>query len=154
MKPDPNYDFPEDRFPSEMEEIKSGEIFEIPEGYFQELEKKVFTQTVDVESDIISEPDTSRSVIRPLVWIASAAAAVLLILFIGDFSQNPEPGELNNISDLEIIEYLNDSDLDIDEILETMGEENISAIGTGADNGDEYFNYINENISEFEELLY
>ncbi|GAA5221754.1 hypothetical protein [Membranihabitans marinus] len=137
-------------FSSEMEDLKNGRLFHQPEGYFDELEAKLFAKTTD-QNPILLKPEKTDSRQRLLtLWLGVAASVALLIYFVGVPSPTPKAESYTNT---DIIDYLEYSDVDMIEIVESLDhipefDEEMS------DKIEVYYEYIAENLVDFEDIIY
>lgn len=108
--------------------------FQTPVGYFSQLEKNILAKTTEKETRVL--PFIQQSWLQ---WMAVAASLLLLTLFyFGSKNINASASdELADISDTEILEFLNPSQASFedyiwshesaDDILNAMIEEELSA---------------------------
>lgn len=145
-------------FSSEMEDLKNGRLFQQPDGYFDELEAKLFAKNTLI-SPLTSHSRTpsvnpvktqSRQKLIKL-WVSIAASFALLIYFVVG-EQSPST-KVENYTNTDIIDYLEYSDVDMIEIVERLDhvplfdEENSASMEV-------YYEYIAENIIDFEDIIY
>ncbi|MEO9484930.1 MAG: hypothetical protein ABJG47_15830 [Ekhidna sp.] len=100
-----------------LDDIDKKEAFKVPEGYFEDLSLKIQTR--------IAKEQKPRSVKIPAWSLALAASVLLLVTFIFIIPEsNPSTEELlAEISQEEIIAYLDQIDLDEYDIASAIGDE-------------------------------
>ena len=105
-----------------LEDIEKRNIHTVPEGYFEQLSRVI--QTKATESQVVKG---QRTALNWKVALRYAIPAVFLIslsiyLFIQERSiENPSPDKLlAEVSTAEIIDYLADSDISTEDILENI----------------------------------
>lgn len=91
-----------------FEQFQLKEKPQVPQGYFENL-------AAEMLSKVNEAPPTKMRVIykRPLVWLSTVAAVALLFLGVRYFSQTQEV-QLDDISDSEILAYVEEHLDDID----------------------------------------
>lgn len=139
----------DDQLPEEMADIKSGEVFKVPETYFEDLRSKLFD-----ENGRYIDPHRPGKTIRMIhPWMIAASLALIAILAWWFWSVPSTPTEF--IANEELLEeYLEIVALeyDMETLIENLEEEDILTLNKEL--SATYENYINENIDQFYELLY
>ena len=123
--------------------------FKVPEGYFDTLEAKVLEQ---VSSE---EPKRSATIIRPLYfWLTSAAAIILLVVGMSVLFQSENHSEnlLADISVEEIDRYISDNLHEFDEDLLLESSSNLSDLKNNDFSEEEINLYLEDNLEELEDL--
>ena len=139
---------------NKLNEIHGKNPFRVPENYFEDVTRKIISETAGSESGISRRGTVMK--LRPLFTIAASIAAVILITYAA--LKNFPPGNTNQIftgiNEKEFVEtYLNDIDL---LTLEEQAEYLTPSINLTDLNGSEFTEYLlleNINENEIYELL-
>jgi len=135
--------------PKEMEDIKEGRIFETPPGYFENLTGRFF----DNEGHYRVAENKSAKIrqLRPWLIAASVVLIATLALWITFDLQRPTNDliDLSTLDDYiqsEIMEY------DLEALSANLNEIDLYSISE--DDANSYEKYIEENLEDFNELIY
>lgn len=134
-----------------FKDIENEELFSVPKGYFDELERDILSKTVDQQPAKRGKVVTMWQSIYPY----AAAAALVLIISVGiiwnstedkmDSSQNIE-AMIDEVPSAELIAFLNESDITTDELLAGLDLNQLDLISE-----DDDLNLINDD--ELEDVL-
>jgi len=135
--------------PEAMEEIRSGQVFEVPSGYFEELDSRIFN----------SQTQGKRSTARPAFiflrkyWPVAASVALLMMIVwwmnrdvISTDSNVVNLNELHDFIQEQIMEY------DIETLAGMASGEETSNLFPG--DTETLETYILEHLEDFETILY
>jgi hypothetical protein len=124
---------------NKMDSKNKGNLFKVPKNYFETLPDKIIAKAKANEA---KKPEAS---IKPLYVYVTAIAASLLILAViifNDTTQPLSPEEiLADISTSELIDYLADTDINTDDIMEEVDWTDVALDFNELD-------YLEENITE------
>ena len=139
-----------DPLPKEMADIKSGRIFEVPPGYFDQLSEQLFDK-----DNNFNPPAKNFSKIRSLrIWMVAASIAALISLswwFVNDSSIITDnsittEAELSEYIQQEIMEY------DLESLSQNLNDADLYSLTE--DETQPYKKYIEEHFEDFDEILY
>ncbi len=147
MKKDKNHN-------SKLETVEKKEVFTAPDGYFDQLQNNVFDKIENQESKKVSK--SGKQIFFNPFWMSVAAAIVVLIVAffsLKDSINKTEVGSyyaiINKVSSDEIVAYLEQSDLTINELEEALRSEdldNLNSIKT-----DTFKNYSDDELDDLYE---
>ena len=127
-----------------LKNIKPG--FLVPTDYFETIEGKI-QERVNAES---ARGKLIKLFSSKKVYYAASIAAIFLILFSTVLLKSPQASDLNNLDYAAMEQYIEDEDLDYNDISNLIYEE-----GLIMDNFDSYslndqavFEYLNENVED------
>jgi hypothetical protein len=122
---------------NKIEGKNKGDLFKVPKNYFETLPDKIIAKA--------NEAKKPKVFIKPFYVYVTAIAASLLILAIVIFNDNTQPLSpeeiLADISTSELIDYLADTDINTDEIMEDVNWSDVTLDFSELD-------YLEENITE------
>ena len=134
-------------------------IYEVPDGYFDELSARIMKQT-ETTSGVSSVTLWWQ---KPAFKVAFASAMVLLIAFSAGWWFKPNPSEtsidsyaeasLENASEAEIQSYLLASDISYYDLVEYAQEENLGINGEESSSLEEQLLELDIEYTDFENIL-
>ncbi len=139
-----------------LDNLEKKNIYQVPNGYFDDLPGIIQSKVVK------KAPFYTTNIFKVTTRYAlPAICLVLLVVYAGLFRTQSEienyDSLLSSVSDEELLAYLNESDISVEEIIESVGEEEI-ALGFDSDAASliEELTIDDENldelIEEFEDL--
>ena len=138
-----------ENLPDQMADIASGQIFDVPPGYFDNLSGRFFDSKGQLKN--LDQRTSTIKVLRP--WLIAASFAVLALA--GWFMLPENSTRIENLEDetelneyilLEIMEY------DLETLSGQLSESELYSITDAG--GGSYEEYIEENLDDFEEIIY
>lgn len=139
-----------DEMPKEMADIKSGKIFEVPPGYFDQLSKQLFDQSDHRDSTPLKS--TKIKSLQP--WLVAASFAVLITLGWW-YSTNKSVSSINNIAvESELSAYIQQEimEYDLEALSLILKDEDLYSLTE--DDQNPYKIYIEEHFEDFDDILY
>lgn len=146
-------DFANSDFLPELEDLKSDRIFDLPDNYFDQLETDLFSKASLNQTRTINTVAGKPKQRTLHWWMMAAAASVALLLYFGVIHFNGPVTTNNELSDAQIVEYLLESDVEITEFIEAIDEPFLLETSFGEDD-EIYYQYIAENMVDFEDIIY
>ncbi len=144
-----NQEKPMDPIPNKMTDIKSERIFDIPPNYFNQLEGQFF----DSNGKYIHSAQKKRSFRSHYIW--SIAATIALVVSVAWWYSTDHSGSTQTtISETDLEHYIQSNIMDFDlEMLTQSLVRELSSPDVPIETGN-YQSYIQENLDDFEDLLY
>lgn len=104
-----------------LDDIKKAKHpYQVPEGYFDNLTSEIVSRKNDLREQ---KPYLSYAGRWSLAGLATAAAIIVLVIFLPVTKTNSPGDYLADVSDEDIIEYLAMQDLSTDEIISNFGDD-------------------------------
>jgi hypothetical protein len=111
-----------------LEEIPKKDVFEVPEGYFDSLPARISARIEARKGSQAPEGFGWIPALRFAVPVLMVAAAVYALYLAGPATQNPEK-ILASVSTEALYEFLDESDLSTEELVNTLDVENFDLDG-------------------------